>query len=379
MNASPKKRVLCIFPGPSYRPNMIDFRGRFDLLSDEFEGEVYSWSCHEEHREIAMGSFVYRGLVFQDGNSSSKWAMAKHILKHAKAYHAKNPVDLIICYEPLFTGVIGALLKRKFKCKLIVELNNSNIAEAMTMEGGVGLKTRIKIWVSQMVRAFTLKHVDGIKLLTENQRGNLEQKYQHKNVVCFHDFVPTNFFKDAPKRMDPYILFVGYPYHRKGIDILMKAFEEIADEFPTFELHLVGHLLEEEARKRFDQWSDRIQFIKPMFYEELQSHFLNCYCFALPSREEGMGRVLLEAMSSGKAVIGCNVGGIPALVKHEQNGLLFEREDIQGLADCLRRVLKDSELTQRMGDKSLDVINQEYSSEKYVHFFKDMVRRVFAC
>ena len=139
---SEKLKLLCIFPGPTYRPDMIDFRNRFELLSEYCEGEVYSWSCRDEHKEITMGSFQYRGLINKD-KTKVKAQMRKHILDCANAYYEKHGrVDVIICYEPLFTGVIGAKLKKKFGCKLIVELNNSNLREAMTMEGVAGLKTK---------------------------------------------------------------------------------------------------------------------------------------------------------------------------------------------------------------------------------------------
>jgi len=72
-----------------------------------------------------------------------------------------------------------------------------------------------------------------------------------------------------------------------------------------------------------------------MFYDDLQKEFLACRCFVLPSREEGMGRVLLEAMASAKPVIGANVGGIPALIEDGKNGYLFESEDVDELAKKL--------------------------------------------
>jgi glycosyltransferase involved in cell wall biosynthesis len=372
---SKKTNILCFFPGPTYFPKMIDFTGRFEMLSDKYEGEIYSWSCQEENQEIKMGAFTYRDCLNKT-ESYTKWKMLWHIVKHATAYQKEKKVDLIICYEPLFTGLIGAFLKKKFKCKLIIELNNSNLAEAITAEAGTGLKTRLKIHFANLLRSFSLRHSDGIKLLTKNQLVDLEEKYHTKVVHCFHDFVPTHFFKDAVKQTKPHILFVGFPFYRKAVDVLVKAFEKIVQQYPEFELHLIGHLLEDDAKKYLGTWHKNIKFIKPMSYEDLQPHFLNCYCFVLPSREEGMGRVLLEAMASGKSIIGCNVGGIPALVENGVNGLLFEKEDTNGLAVCLNRLLENPHINQKMGEASELAINEKFSSEKYVQYLDAMIKEV---
>lgn len=370
-----KFNILCIFPGPTYRPDLIDFKDRFIMLSSAFTGEVLSWSDDKKYETYEMGDFVFRGLISVD-KPPGKLQRALHIIKSAIRFNKKRKIDLIICYEPVFTGFFGAILKKLLNTKLVVELNNSDIAEAVIMEMGDNFKAKSKVILFKILRSVTLKFTDGIKLLTENQRNNLEEKYKKKIVFCFHDFVPTHYFIRAEKKMDNYILFVGYPFHRKGIDFLVKAFGAIKKDFPDMELLLIGHRLEEEAIKYLGEWDRRIKFIKPMFYDELRPYFLNCYCFVLPSREEGMGRVLLEAMASGKAVIGSNVGGISDLISDGRNGYLFESGNIEELSLCLRKILSDKSLAQSMGKEGVKFINNKFSSEMYMSHFTDMVNEV---
>jgi len=372
--------MLCFFPGPTYRPDVINFRGRFEMLSDRFAGEVYSHSCNDKFQELPMGNFKYRGCIVDDkrrfSNLRAKCKMLRHFLKNAKNYYRNNGVDVIICYDPIFTGVLGAYLKQKFNCKLIIELNNSSMEKAMTMEGSQGFKTKVKILISKFLRSYALKRADGIKILAEKQRESLQEPFLQKRIYCFHSFVPDTVFSQSPKRLDPVILCVGHPFYRKGVDILTKAFEKIVDEVPDFELHCIGYLLEDEARKRLGSWHERIKFFKPVFHEELRPHFLNCYCFVLPSREEGMGRVILEAMASGKAIIGSDVGGIPKLVKHNDNGFLFESENVDDLAGCLKKILQNPQLAKRMGERSTAIIKEKYSCEKYIHHLSKMIEEV---
>lgn len=71
--------------------------------------------------------------------------------------------------------------------------------------------------------------------------------------------------------------------------------------------------------------------------------------FVLPSRNEGMGRVIVEAMAAGKPVIASNVGGIPDLVKHGINGFLVPTEDPEALGAAILQMAEKPELRRDMG------------------------------
>jgi glycosyltransferase involved in cell wall biosynthesis len=73
--------------------------------------------------------------------------------------------------------------------------------------------------------------------------------------------------------------------------------------------------------------------------------------FALPSLNEGMGRVVVEAMASGKPVVAGNVGGIPDMVRHGENGLLVDPRDTGALRAALETLIDDAALRDVMGAK----------------------------
>jgi glycosyltransferase involved in cell wall biosynthesis len=72
----------------------------------------------------------------------------------------------------------------------------------------------------------------------------------------------------------------------------------------------------------------------------------------LPSRSEGMGRVVVEAFCRGRPVIGTRVGGIPDLVHDGRNGLLVDPDDTQALADAIVHVLADPALASRLAARA---------------------------
>ncbi|MBC6445396.1 MAG: glycosyltransferase [Alphaproteobacteria bacterium GM202ARS2] len=76
---------------------------------------------------------------------------------------------------------------------------------------------------------------------------------------------------------------------------------------------------------------------------------------------EGLSNALLEAMAAGKPVIASDVGGSPEIVHNERNGLLFPSNDDQALADAIRRLAADPELSQRLGRQGKADIAERFS------------------
>jgi glycosyltransferase involved in cell wall biosynthesis len=150
----------------------------------------------------------------------------------------------------------------------------------------------------------------------------------------------------------------------------------LKSDFPDFKLVLIGHNLEDDARKSFPDLDGRIEFRPGLYFDELKDYYRRCYCLALPSRTEGMGRVLLEAMACGKPVIGSKVGGIPSIIDDGVNGFLFEKENEQELAHWLNKLLSDPSLAMRMGQEGRKMMKERFSSHKYLGEYAQMVSSV---
>jgi glycosyltransferase involved in cell wall biosynthesis len=112
-------------------------------------------------------------------------------------------------------------------------------------------------------------------------------------------------------------------------------------------------------------------------YEDLKALYSACDIFVLPSFEEGQPLVLLEAMASGKPLIGSNVGGIPMQIRDGWNGFLTRPGDIRGLAEKIRCLIEDEEERRRMGKNSRKLAEREFSYEKvvekYIHVYEEVL------
>ncbi|HQH26490.1 MAG TPA: glycosyltransferase family 4 protein [Oligoflexia bacterium] len=94
------------------------------------------------------------------------------------------------------------------------------------------------------------------------------------------------------------------------------------------------------------------------------------------SRTEAMGKVLLEAMAHEKPVIAARVDGIPHYVTDMENGLLFEKENAADLAQRLRMVLANPQLSAALGKRGRERLRSQLSEQEYVRCFNLMIEQV---
>jgi glycosyltransferase involved in cell wall biosynthesis len=166
---------------------------------------------------------------------------------------------------------------------------------------------------------------------------------------AFMDF--DSFLQQPPQPLpeQPQALFVGVLERYKNVDGLADAWRLAAPRVPDARLRLVGSgtlrpVVEQLVRDLPGQTSWDARLTQPQVSQALdESTFL-----VLPSRSEGMGRVVVEAFCRGRAVVGSRVGGIPDLVEDGRNGVLVEPEDTRALADALVGVLSDRALAERL-------------------------------
>lgn len=137
----------------------------------------------------------------------------------------------------------------------------------------------------------------------------------------------------VPPREPPFALYVGRLADEKGVDVLAEA----ARDLP---LVVVGD------GPRRDLFPTALGFLPP---SEVHAWYDRASVVVLPSRREGLGNVLLEAMAHGRAVIGCEVGGIPSVVEHGTTGLLVPPDDPAALRGALELLLRDPGLCERLG------------------------------
>ena len=148
----------------------------------------------------------------------------------------------------------------------------------------------------------------------------------------------------------PVAAFVGVLERYKAVDVLLDAWPIVIDRVPGASLALVGAgSLGDEVRRRVaEESTPGIRLLDPMPQAELSALLDRATCLVLPSRSEGLPRIVLEAMARGRAVVASDVGGMAELVDVE-TGRLVPAEDVLALAEALVEVLADRAGAERMG------------------------------
>jgi glycosyltransferase involved in cell wall biosynthesis len=97
----------------------------------------------------------------------------------------------------------------------------------------------------------------------------------------------------------------------------------------------------------------------------------------LPSRSEGLGRVVVEAFCRGRGVVASRIGGIPDIVEDGVSGLLVPPGDATALAEALVRTLSDSALAERLGASARVAVEPWLATpDEYARRIRDLVEQV---
>jgi len=215
-----------------------------------------------------------------------------------------------------------------------------------------------------MVERFTASITDRMVALTEGERNDYIafSVCDPGRIVTIHSGVEIDRYtkpevnaegKKKSLGLNPKGLVVGtvgWLLPIKGPMYLLKAMARVWQNHPETKLVFVGKgELEDELRAQAFRMgvSKRVAFLG--WRDDIPEIMQVLDIFVLPSLNEGMGRVLVEAMAAGRPVVASRVGGIPDLVKHGQNGLLVEPGDIKGLSLEIGKLLNDKKMRDEMG------------------------------
>jgi glycosyltransferase involved in cell wall biosynthesis len=158
------------------------------------------------------------------------------------------------------------------------------------------------------------------------------------------------------------ILYVGSLIPRKGLKYLLDAAPEVFRVLPNYRIVMIGDGPQKaDLERQVEQLSvgDRVTFIPFRPSDEIREWMQRAQVLVLPSLEEGMGVVLLEAMACGTPVIGCRVGGIQDVITPEV-GALVPPADADSLSATLCDVLSNPSRWTNLSHAARDRAEKHY-------------------
>jgi len=175
------------------------------------------------------------------------------------------------------------------------------------------------------------------------------------------------------------LLFTGSIIHRKGVDILLKSFLDVSRYFPDLFLVLVGPNSKNEnpsldigfinelnnllADAAVD---DRVKFTGLIKDREILAELNRAAdIFVFPSRNEGLGNVVLEAMASGLPVIISDLPPLRNVIIDGINGKVVPIDDVEKLSQIIIQLLKDPYLSEKLKINARDYIENNHSFSEW--------------
>lgn len=312
-------------------------------LKNKFEGLAQSIKPYV----LARGKFSYKKIWGADFYLLPRpffWVVATEL---AFWLCLSKKIDTIVVQGPLLEGLLGMTLKMVLRKELIVEIHGDWEERLPVLRG------LLTFFAKRVLRS-----ADKIRAVANYLVLKAKKYASDKPYFIFPTFTDLNeFLAEKDIQFHSEILLVGRKDRVKGVEYLKQAFALIKKDFPDFKLSLVGEGLPEGE----------------LPLAGVKNRMKNCYCLVVPSITEGLPRVILEAMALSKPVIASRVGGIPDLVKDRETGFLFEVGNVQELAGKLRTLLGNREMAVEMGKLGRELIQNQFSNEKYIANYLTML------
>lgn len=364
---TPVAYLVIVRKGPSWAP--ADLEPLCWLLSKRFVGEIWAFGSYDADFQVDR----FRVRVVNDERASSRvgklFLVTREMLRWAGELRAARIRDLaVVSLEPFNGGLLALYVARRARGIFICEVNGV-YADRNNYAGGM-----IPIWLRLATRrllgARVLSRATAVRLLFKDQLRGFVHLPARVQTRCFFDITHIERFR--PGAEENMILGVGFPFWIKGFDILCRAFHSIAANHPQWKLVLIGHLVP-GALHAAGLEHPQIDARPGMLLPELAEWMSRCAIFALPSRTEAMGRVLIEAGAAGKCRVASRVGGIPTVIEDGVDGLLVEKEDVGRLAATLARLIGDAPLRRRLGDAARVRAQREFSGDAYLEHYTELI------
>lgn len=364
-----KVLFLTNIPSP-YRVTFFNELSKLCELTVIYEKK---FSSKRDSKWIAKANNTYNIIFLKGISIRSNVFFSLEIISHLK----KNKYDHIIISGISSPTVILAMeYLRLNKIPYMIE------ADGGIAKDGIGVKERIKgHLIKNAKKVFSTGHLNDIYFTTYGAKSCDIIRYPFSSLTE-SDILLNPLSKNEKNSIkarlgikdDKVILTVGQFIHRKGFDILLKAFAMLNNNSA---LYIVGGKPTSEYKQIISKYNIKnVYFLDFMSKGELMTYYKVADIFVLPTREDIWGLVINEAMSVGLPVIttrGC-VAGVE-LIEDDKNGYIVPVDSIDELYDKINYILDNQALINAMAKNNLEKIKHytiENMARVHIKFLKSL-------
>jgi glycosyltransferase involved in cell wall biosynthesis len=248
----------------------------------------------------------------------------------------------------IFYGYYGKLLSSIF---ILLERYAARFTENIITLTKAGKEEHVKYKIASADKFVTIH--SGLEL------NSWQPAYTRKEVIEEFSISNSNTIVGTVARLVPI----------KGHEFLVKAAPLVLQHYPNTTFLLIG---DGPLRKQLENLAQQLNVFDKIVFSGMREdipRLLNAIdIFVLPSLNEGMGRVIIEAMTLAKPIVASRVGGVADVVEDGSSGLLVPPADPEALADAICQVMRNSSLSSKLSSHAVS------RSKKFSHI--EMIRQL---
>jgi glycogen synthase len=332
-----------------YRVPLTPSLGRkFDALEEQLDVRVLATGSASSDRDDRF--HLTRPFPISRLDGLAFWTSLP--LRVARELHSFRP-DAILA-QSAYDAAAAAVARKLARSEAAVIVDVHGDWRTATRLYGSPAR-RLLAPVGDRVALAGLTHADAVRSVSAyTTRLIREAGLEPADVFpAFMDLDPFLATEPAPFPERPQALFVGVLELYKNIDGLADAWRAAAPRLDGARLRIVGSGSQRRTVEQLvaelpaqTSWTPRLD------PHQVVAALDDSTALVLPSRSEGMGRVVVEAFCRGRPVVATAVGGIPDLVRDGVNGVLVPPRDVSALAGAIVRVLGEPTLASTLGARA---------------------------
>ena len=195
----------------------------------------------------------------------------------------------------------------------------------------------------------------------------------------YNGFVPHPYPADCPKSMGS-LIQVGNLIPSKRVDVTIRAFAALREEYPDLELTVVGQgPLRGELERLCEALgvSGAVHFTGQLPNETVFRKMCESGIFVMASKPEGFGIVYLEAMAAGCVAVGTEGEGIADVITHGENGFLVPADDVSAIVGVIRTCMEDLQKAEEIAEKGKQTartMTWAHNARQYEELFRQLIK-----
>ncbi len=337
----------------------VDPRVKITILHD-----VYARDRNRQDIRTKIANFLLSRkskLIHKDEESIKQFSLLTDIKLFLYLRSIKEGV--LVSTRPCFNLFISKFGRKKIKLVGQEHINFEGHPE--------GLKKSIKKYYPKLDYLITLTDKDNEHYQKIFNRNSNLQILKITNSVSANQEVYKSSLKEKT------VIAAGRLDYIKGYDLLIEAFSYVVKKNPDWKLKIYGTGKEKNELMKLIQdrhLYNHVFLMGPT--KNLNKELLNSSIFAVSSRIEGFGLVIVESMQSGVPVVSFDCPHGPSeIITNEVDGILVDNENVLGLANSINLLVEDNELRGKMGLHAIESVKRfsiESIGAQWDEFFKSI-------